>query len=163
MNETADELCKDFCIASVQDVKVFVDNVIISWVDGYVSDTRQEFIATAKAYKYACKWCIGYYNKQSFLDSLTADDWYLAFSNVSEDKACGFYPYDDFIVIRNGNKVFAKENFSEYWFNNVKSKINGVCDVVINSYDVNKINMISELEIRHLSCYKACESMTLTL
>ena len=50
-------------------------------------------------------------NDQDFLDSLTADDWNLAFSNVSEDKACVFEPDSECIVIRNGNKVFAKEDF----------------------------------------------------
>ena len=57
--------------------------------------------------------------KQSFLDSLTADDWNLAFSNVSEDKACGLYPYDKCIVIRNGNKVFVKKDFDEEWFDSI--------------------------------------------
>ena len=47
-------------------------------------------------------------SKQPFLDSLTADDWNLVFDNVSEDKTCGFLSYGEYIVIRNGNKVFAK-------------------------------------------------------
>ena len=56
---------------------------------------------------------------QSFLDSLTVDDWNLAFSNVSDDKACGFSPYYECIVIRNGNKVFAKYNFDQEWFDSI--------------------------------------------
>ena len=81
--------------------------------------TRQNLIATAKACKYACKWEIYFDDSQSFLDSLTADDWNLAFCNVSEDKACVFLPNNEFIIIRNGNKVFAKYDFDEEWFNSI--------------------------------------------
>ena len=70
--ENADELCKYFCIASVQEVKDFVDNVMIDWLERTIVKTRQRFIATAKACKYACKWCILFYTNQDFLDSLTA-------------------------------------------------------------------------------------------
>ena len=56
---------------------------------------------------------------QSFLDSLTVEDWNLAFDNISEDKACACDTYGECIVIRNGNKVFAKENFDHEWFDSI--------------------------------------------
>ena len=58
--------------------------------------------------QYADKWDIYFNNKQSFLDSLTIEDWNLAFDAVSEDKACVFYPDGDCIVIRNDTNIFAK-------------------------------------------------------
>ena len=88
-------------------------------MDDDLIDTRQEFIATAKACKYASKWEIYFDNSQSFIDSLTVEDWNLAFSNVSEDKACGFCPWDECIIIRNGNKVFVKKDFDQEWFDSI--------------------------------------------
>ena len=99
---------------------MFVDNILINWNYGSNNiTTRQQFIATAKACKYTCKWCIYFDNTQSFLDSLTVEDWNLAFSNVSEDKACAFNPCGECIIIRNGNKVFAKKDFDQEWFDSI--------------------------------------------
>ena len=86
---------------------------MINWREGTIVTTRQQFIATAKACKYAYKWGIRFAIKQSFLDSLTADDWNLALDSISEDHAFAIFPYDNcnLIVIRNGNKVFLKKDF----------------------------------------------------
>ena len=112
-------MCKYFGVTTVQEAKEFVDNVKIIWWNGDLITTKQEFIATAKACKYACNWCFYFYTEQSFLDSLTAEDWNLSFSNVSEDKVCVFEPDGECIVIRNSNKVFVKEDFDQEWFDSI--------------------------------------------
>ena len=101
-------MCKYFGVTTVKEAKEFIENAKISWWNRNIIKTRQNLIAAAKACKYACKWEIFFDNDPSFLDSLTVDDWNLAFSNVSEDKACVFWPSGECIVIRNGNKVFTK-------------------------------------------------------
>ena len=94
---------------------------MINWDENIKISTRQQFIATAKACTYACKWCIYFDNTQSFLDSLTAEDWNLALDSISEDRAFAIYPahYCEFIVIRNGNKVFTKFNFDQEWIDSI--------------------------------------------
>ena len=78
----------------------------------------------------------------SYFDSLTIDDWNFALSNISEDKACGIRFNNDAIVIRNNNKIYAKKDFDKAWFDSIKPQINGVCDVIIESNDKDKIKMI---------------------
>ena len=64
----------------------------------------------------------------------------MAYSNVTDDKAYAFCSniYGP-IIIRNGNKVFAKADSDLTWLNNVKSQINGECDVITVCNDNNKI------------------------
>ena len=91
------------------------------WWHGDEVETHDQFVATVRAYKYANKWEIWFDKNQSLLDSLTIDDWNLAYSNVTDDKAYAFDSGYGTIIIRNGNKVFAKVDFDLTWLNNVKS------------------------------------------
>ena len=122
-NENEDDLCKYFGVTNVKEAKQFVKNVKINWWNRDLIKTKQQFIATAKACKYACKWCIMFDTDQSFLDSLTVNNWNLALDSISEDHAFAIFPayICEFIVIRNGNKVFAKSWFDQKWLNSIKS------------------------------------------
>ena len=90
--EDADSVCKHFSVTSADDVQRLVGDVSICWYQGDMIETRQQFVATAKACKYASKWCIQFDEKQSVLDSLTAEDWGIAFDAVADSTPCAFLP-----------------------------------------------------------------------
>ena len=161
--ESDSKLSQHFGITTAQEVDDFIENVSMHWRSGEVIKSRQKFIVTAKACKYAYKWGIYFDGSKTFLDTLTIDDWNLIFDAVADDKVSAFEPTCECMIIRNGNKVFAKEQYSKKWLDSITPQINGACDVIIYLKDKDKLSLISSLEIRRLYYYNRTFKMNLTL
>ena len=97
------EVCNDLVIEGEDDVKNFVDNILIYWKQGSMISTDDQLVNTARACKYVPIWCMYIDKKLTMRPNL--DHWKEVFEAMSRSTVCAITSFSSqtYIAIRNGD------------------------------------------------------------